>query len=544
MSQQALPKLYHCRWDWCRKYFPTSDQLLEHVVEHYANAEPVRAGDIPALRKAEEGWSFEQSFMPDFSPPDMSSITASTVDATSPALVVTETVITTSTTHTSSSVESYPIASTSYRRRPPQPQLVPDDSTATIPRLSPSGDPVAYTPYSPYRADVAVEPDVSMSSEMALDPVEQEQHVEGEGNTSQELGEMEQYVRLSSLDPEPDAGSIPKLNTQQPHIPEQHSQHLARPAAEHVTSSQVAVEEVSQEITMDTEVPTSTLPSEQQRAMEQAEAFAASLVLSSMATPSSSPYGTQYPPSSLNFSSQPQAPHTQSFATQAPLPDSQPFAHTQAPIPDTQPFVHTQAPEPEPRPSVTDAQPSSQLQAPFEQSSQRHSSVQHSQSTQSIEEADESQDDIRAPELGASTQMLFSAVADFLGPAAPASSAPTVSDPAPDPQPQPKDEPESQAPLPAPAEEASYKPEPSMARPSTPPRASSDQPEKSVSPRGTTLISRIYQGIAGSLARSSTGTQSSAGSQPPQSQAGPAGFGIFTSQAPVPELESEVQEEG
>ncbi|KZO99062.1 hypothetical protein CALVIDRAFT_397808 [Calocera viscosa TUFC12733] len=481
--------------------------------------------------------------MPDFSPPDMSSIT-SAIEPTppTPPVVVTQTIIT-STTHTSSSVESYPIATTSYRRRPPQPQLVPDDSTTTIPRHSPSGEPVPYAPYSPYHPDAALEADASMSSEMALDPAGIEQHTEGEANTSHELGEMEQYVRLSSPDVEPEPGPSTHHAQSQPPISEPQSQHLAVPVVEDVASSEMAVDQVSQEISMNTELPTSTLPAEQQRAMEQAEAFAASLVLSSMAIPSSSPYGAQYPPPTLSFSSQesPQHPpstlsfsfqprqaHSQAFAhTQAPLPDTESFAHTQAPISDTQAFAHTQAPIPDIEASIPDLQPSS---PPRPASQQSHS-------TQSIDEVDESQDDIRPPEVGAGTQMLFSAVADFLGPAAPAVS--TALDPASEPaaEPELKEEPQTQS-LPQPVEQP-HQTEPSAIRPMTPPRAPSSQPDKPVSPPAAGFMSRIiqgYQGLTSSLIRSSPGTQSSSGTQ---------GFGLLASQAPVPELQldGEVHEE-
>jgi hypothetical protein len=48
--------MHECRWGWCRLTFPIDAQLSEHVIhEHVRRAEPVRLGDLTALRRVDDG---------------------------------------------------------------------------------------------------------------------------------------------------------------------------------------------------------------------------------------------------------------------------------------------------------------------------------------------------------------------------------------------------------------------------------------------------------------------------------------------------------
>ncbi|KAF8351630.1 hypothetical protein F5887DRAFT_938424, partial [Amanita rubescens] len=50
-----------CRWAWCRQFFSSSAALAGHVISvHLVAAQPVSRGDLPMLRRVEEGYS--QSF--------------------------------------------------------------------------------------------------------------------------------------------------------------------------------------------------------------------------------------------------------------------------------------------------------------------------------------------------------------------------------------------------------------------------------------------------------------------------------------------------
>ncbi|EJU01433.1 hypothetical protein DACRYDRAFT_107983 [Dacryopinax primogenitus] len=563
MSQPQLTKLYHCRWNWCRKHFTTSDALLDHVVEeHFATAEPVRAGDIPALRRAEEGWSFEQSFMPDFTPPDMSSIVSTGPEPSPasplPALVqsvqptmVAASAATTSPTHSSPSRDSYSMATTSHRRRHQQPQLVPDDSTATIPRLPPSGDPVPFSSFSPYRAQAALaavagaEARIGERMEIDDDPsvggagVESVE-VEGpEANVSGELGEMEQYVRLSS----PEADNEPSVELEHSNMigsnvvgqaaaasqsfreagpSEPAHEHLPTPPPDVPPSTQFTLSQVSPDLVLSTQVPTSTLPSEQRNLQEQADAEAldASFDLPNLAPPTPSYTRQRQFEKALGFSSPVET-------------RSQPFVHTQVP-PASIPSFSSQ---PNPPSSPPFSQPSNlppfsqpPLEPLTEPQPEQTAHSQDTNSTESVEEIDpeESQDDIR-PVVRAQTQMLFSAVADFLG-SAPSSAlavpAPGAGEDAPpgegtgvvDPE-APKEEPFSQLGFAQAGRGIGARTPPSRAE-SPPQQAQSlgSPAPTPVSPARTPgLMVRIMQGLTSTLARSSQ-SQSLAQSQAPQSQ--------------------------
>jgi hypothetical protein len=64
---EAPMQIKSCRWSWCRLVFLTDAQLREHVLnEHVQQAVPVRRGDIPLLRRAEEGYGDSLS-LPNFS---------------------------------------------------------------------------------------------------------------------------------------------------------------------------------------------------------------------------------------------------------------------------------------------------------------------------------------------------------------------------------------------------------------------------------------------------------------------------------------------
>ncbi|TFK43729.1 hypothetical protein BDQ12DRAFT_675457 [Crucibulum laeve] len=58
LHSQATPSYQAngCRWNWCGQIFSTTEELLHHVIHaHVRRATPVRRGDIPMLRRAEEG---------------------------------------------------------------------------------------------------------------------------------------------------------------------------------------------------------------------------------------------------------------------------------------------------------------------------------------------------------------------------------------------------------------------------------------------------------------------------------------------------------
>lgn len=60
-SSSSLPQLspFHlnsCRWSWCSSTFPSSQDLIHHILnQHIRNAVPVKRADLPMLQRAEEG---------------------------------------------------------------------------------------------------------------------------------------------------------------------------------------------------------------------------------------------------------------------------------------------------------------------------------------------------------------------------------------------------------------------------------------------------------------------------------------------------------
>lgn len=60
-SSSSLPQLSSfqlniCRWSWCSSTFPSSQDLVHHVLDqHIRNAIPVKRADLPMLQRVEEG---------------------------------------------------------------------------------------------------------------------------------------------------------------------------------------------------------------------------------------------------------------------------------------------------------------------------------------------------------------------------------------------------------------------------------------------------------------------------------------------------------
>ncbi|KAF8195695.1 hypothetical protein K438DRAFT_1968203 [Mycena galopus ATCC 62051] len=56
MSQSSdYSNLHQCRWNWCRKTYPTVLDLAAHVKEHVRETKPCRLRDIAELRRIEDG---------------------------------------------------------------------------------------------------------------------------------------------------------------------------------------------------------------------------------------------------------------------------------------------------------------------------------------------------------------------------------------------------------------------------------------------------------------------------------------------------------